>query len=281
MIKKVSYFQTKLIPLLLILILGLSTGLSGCLNTGPSESDTNKADSFNPQSGIALYTEEQPPYNYITNQGFVSGSSTEIVKEIANRTGDKISISLVTWQKGINIVSEKPGTALFSTVRTQEREPNFSWVGPISTVELVIYGRKDFPNTTSNISDLKESGPIAVVKNDVREDILRTNNITDLVIFPDDYSCIEALKSKKVSLWFGTSDIFAQSSKTLDFEPDNFKKVCVYMKGDLYIAFNRKTPDIVIQRWQTALDTMKADGTYEMIAGRYLPFVCSWITCVS
>ncbi|PKL60321.1 MAG: hypothetical protein CVV33_03270 [Methanomicrobiales archaeon HGW-Methanomicrobiales-4] len=281
MIRKGSNIRKKFIPLLLILILGLSTGFSGCLYTETSESDTNKTDAFNPESDIALFTEEQPPYNYITNQGFVSGSSTEIVKEIANRTGDKITINLVTWQKGITIVSEKPGTALFSTVRTQEREQNFSWVGPISTVELVIYGRKDFPITTSNISDLKENGPIAVVKNDVREEILRTNNITDLIIFSDDYSCIEALQSKKASLWFGTSDIFAQSSKILDTEPDNFKKVCVYMKGDLYIAFNRKTPDMVIQRWQKALDTMKTDGTYEMIIGRYLPFVCSWITCVA
>jgi polar amino acid transport system substrate-binding protein len=278
MMKKASHIFISLLPL--IIILGICTTLSGCLSAGPSDSYNNTTEEFDPVNGIVLYTEEQPPYNYITNQGFVSGSSTEVVKEIANRTGDKISITLVTWQKGIDTVTDKPGTALFSTVRTRERDPAFKWVGPMSTVELVVYGRKDFPNSSVNISDLKESGPIAVVKNDVREGILRDNGITDLMLLSDDYACIEALDNKKATLWFGTSDIFAQSSKTIDTEPDNFKKVCIYMKSNIYIAFNRKTPDAVIQRWQAALDSMKGDGTFDMIEGSYLPFVCSWSKCV-
>jgi len=276
-----SKILNRIITFIPILMIGISAGLSGCVSTEFSDQMPKDTDDFSSDTSIALYTEEQPPYNFINNQGFVSGSSTEIVKEIAKRSGDKISITLVTWQNGIDSVMKKPGSALFSTVRTPERESEFKWVGPISTVELVVYGRADFQNTTSNISDLKNSGPIAVVRNDVREDILKENGLTNLIILPDDYACIEALVSKKASLWFGTSDIFAQSSKTLSFGPDSFKKVCIYMKGDLYIAFNNRTPEIIIQRWQTALETMNADGTLEMIVKSYLPFVCSWSTCVA
>jgi polar amino acid transport system substrate-binding protein len=269
------------IPFIIMLLVGLSSGFSGCLTTGPTDSEYKGPDVINADSGIALFTEEQPPYNFITNQGYVSGSSTEIVREIAKRTTDKISITLVTWDRGIETVMEKPNTALFSTVRTNERESEFKWVGPIATVELVVYGKKDFPIITSNISDLKGSGTIAVVRNDVREDILRESNLTDLLVLPDDYSCIEALERKNADLWFGTSDIFAQSSKTLSSGPDTFKKVCIYMNADIYIAFNRDTSDETIQKWQQALDSMKDDGTYDMIVKSYLPFVCSWSTCIA
>lgn len=83
-----------------------------------------------------------------------------------------------------------------------------------------------------------------------------------------------------VILWFGTSDILSQSAKTLAVNPENFKKVWVYMKGDLYIAFNRETPDDLILRWQAVLEEMKDDRTFVMIQERYIPFVCSWVTCV-
>ena len=52
------------------------------------------------------------------------------------------------------------------------------------------------------------------------------------------------------------------------------------MKGDLYIAFNRETPDDLILRWQAVLEEMKDDRTFVMIQERYIPFVCSWVTCV-
>lgn len=258
----------------------LYAGCCGCLIPDADARQDSKVGLFDSGRTIRLYTEEQPPYNFITSQGTVSGSSAEVVYEIAKRTGDTISVTLVTWDKGIQTVQKENGTALFSTVRTDEREPDFKWVGPLSTVELALYSKRSFSKDISKIEDLKEIGPIGVVRNDVREEILIENSIDNRLILPDDYACIDALMKDSSVLWFGTSDILAQNAKTLAVNPENFKKVWVYMKGDLYIAFNRDTPDDLILRWQAALDEMKDDGTYRMIQERYIPFVCSWVTCV-
>lgn len=260
-------------------ILILSLLVSGCLS-GNGERDGHGSGLFTPEGTIRLYAEEQPPYNYITSQGTVSGSSTEIISEIANRTRDPITITLVTWEKGISTVSQEPGTGLFSTVRTPEREPQFRWVGPISSVELVLYGRKDFSGMVVSMDDLRDVGPIAVVRNDVRADALRDGGVTNVLVFPDDYACIRALMNQEAELWFGTSDILTQSAKSLETDPDQFKKVWVYQKSDLFIAFNPGTPDDLIRRWQETLDDMKEDGTFEMISERYMPFVCSWVRCI-
>jgi len=38
---------------------------------------------------------------------------------------------------------------------------------------------------------------------------------------------------------------------------------------DLYIAFNKNTPDTIIEKWQKALDDIKKDGTYQKILNKY------------
>jgi ABC-type amino acid transport substrate-binding protein len=38
-----------------------------------------------------------------------------------------------------------------------------------------------------------------------------------------------------------------------------------------YIAMSRDTPTEVVQAWQSTLDKLKQDGTYEKLYRRYLP----------
>jgi len=39
----------------------------------------------------------------------------------------------------------------------------------------------------------------------------------------------------------------------------------------LYIAVSLGTPDEMVRKWQSVLDGLKADGTFEKIYRRYLP----------
>ena len=38
----------------------------------------------------------------------------------------------------------------------------------------------------------------------------------------------------------------------------------------LFIAFSKNTPDDVVAKWQAALDSMKADGSFDAIVKKYL-----------
>jgi len=40
-------------------------------------------------------------------------------------------------------------------------------------------------------------------------------------------------------------------------------------EGQLYLAFNAKTKDSVIKKWQIALDSLKLDGTLKKIVSKY------------
>jgi len=44
-----------------------------------------------------------------------------------------------------------------------------------------------------------------------------------------------------------------------------------FMEKGHYLAFSLKTSDEVVQKWQTALDGMKKDGTFAKLFSKWLP----------
>ncbi|NJN47058.1 MAG: transporter substrate-binding domain-containing protein [Candidatus Competibacteraceae bacterium] len=74
---------------------------------------------------LTLLTEELPPLNF-TQDGKLMGFSVDVVREIQRRVGNTDSIEVVPWARGYKAALERPNTVLFSTARTQEREPFFN-----------------------------------------------------------------------------------------------------------------------------------------------------------
>jgi polar amino acid transport system substrate-binding protein len=52
---------------------------------------------------------------------------------------------------------------------------------------------------------------------------------------------------------------------------DDLEPVFTVLQTDFYIAVSRDTPAEVVQAWQSTLDGMKRDGSFERIYRRYLP----------
>jgi polar amino acid transport system substrate-binding protein len=55
------------------------------------------------------------------------------------------------------------------------------------------------------------------------------------------------------------------------YSMDDLEPVFTVVQTDFYIALSSDTPADVVQAWQTTLDSLKKDGTFEKIYRRYLP----------
>ena len=259
-----------MVSVLILLSPGLSSGQYGTNTSG-----------FRSDERLIIYTEELPPLNYINQQGEIAGRSTEVVREIAKRTGYDPYIQLGPWSDGYNTVLSKPGTAIYSTVRNHQRDNLFRWVGPIASIEYAFYGRAgDVPNI-HGLDDVRTAGRVAVVENDARHQLLISSGINNLLVLPDDRACIAALSEGKADLWFGTEETYTQHAIQIGDDMARIKQVWSYQTVGLYIAFYRKASGSMIAGWQQALDSMKEDGTYEMIQERYMPYICSWVQCTN
>ena len=94
---------------------------------------------------LDFITEELPPYNY-TESGIARGIAVDILLEAAAGAGLPIArrdIRSLPWARGYQMVKKGPGVLLFSMARTDERGPQFKWVGPIMANRIVLLARKD------------------------------------------------------------------------------------------------------------------------------------------
>jgi ABC-type amino acid transport substrate-binding protein len=235
--------------------------LSGCLSSSPPEA--------NRSTRLQVYTEEFPPYNVRGPDGGVTGSSTDVVREILSRLGQEGTIELIPWSDGYNRTLSMPDTAIYSTARTPERERLFSWVGPIGSFDFVFYARNGTSLPAASLEAIKKAGTIAVVRDDARHQYLVAQNVTNLSLYPDDQSCLRALMTGECDLWLGSSASASQTISGSGYAAGDIVPVYTASRMELFIAFNNQTSPEVIDAWQSTLDAMKRDGTFQAIMTRY------------
>lgn len=228
---------------------------------------------FMPEAYIAgtiqLYTENSPPSSFEYGHGTsaeVRGSSIDIVNEIMTRTGYVNNINLTLWNNAYAIVQYLPNSALFNTARTPERENMFQWVGPISSSRSHFYTLASSELNIETLEQAKALQSIATPNGWFTHDFLINNNFPNIVATAitsqDAFNQlitgeVDALLLTDVSMkWLADLNNIPMNDITQQMEVLNFNG---------YIAFSLSTPAATVQQWQSHLDAMKTDGTFETI----------------
>lgn len=86
-----------------------------------------------------LLTEEAPPTSFSRDDGRHGRRRGTRADQTYGRPG---KFELLPWTRGYHPAQQKPKTAIFSTVRTPEREAKFQWVGPLLIGTTCFYSPK-------------------------------------------------------------------------------------------------------------------------------------------
>ncbi len=65
-----------------------------------------------------IMTEEYPPYNY-TEDGKLTGLSSEVMVELTKRLGHSGDIEVLSWARAYGLIQKKDGLILYSMTRTE------------------------------------------------------------------------------------------------------------------------------------------------------------------
>jgi len=252
--KLTNNFGIALVSLLLLFI-GFSNTSGYC----------NSSEDMN----LQIITEEFAPFNFRSADGKITGQSTEIVREILSRLGLDIEIQIMPWNDGYDLALTKTGVVLYSTFRTNERQNLFQWVGPIASDEMLFYALEGSDTVIRSLEDTKAVTAIGVVKDDARHQLLVQNNATNLKLYPTDAECYRALASGEVELVLGSKNTMADMAALAGVDPSEIKSVYSLRKTPLYIAFNINSAPDIVKEWQSTLDEMKSDGTFDSIYERW------------
>ena len=219
---------------------------------------------------LTVITEKSPPFNFV-EKGVLTGSSTEVVREILRRLNLPDNIKVLNWARGYNLALTKPNIVLFSTTRTEDRENLFHWVGPIFKVRFGFYAKKGSGIRLNTLEDAKKIGSIATYKDDVKEQLLKAKGFTNLDSSKSPVSNLKKLISGRVALWLFDNLGVPLVARQIGIDPDDVELVLPFQDRYSYIAISKNTPETVVEEWQQTLDGMKRDGTFEQISRKWLP----------
>lgn len=219
---------------------------------------------------LSILTEEYPPFNF-TQEGKLTGITTQVVQEITRRLGINDSIEVVPWARGYERLSTEANVVLFSTARTPERESLFHWVGPIYSLRFGFYARKADARQIDSMETAKQLDAIATYRADVGEQTLESLGFPNLDSSNSPQSCVRKLMAGRVDLWFFDNIGAPKVAREAGIDPNEIEEVFTYKQNSSYIAFSKQTPPATVQQWQRTLDEIKADGTFHWLAQKWLP----------
>ncbi len=264
----------KTIMLLVFIILSIS--ISFCNKT---DSDIEKIASKTitidtaQKNKLRIITEQFPPYNYMKN-GKIDGFSTELINIIMTKLNLSYDIEMLPGSRAHMEFDKGSRILYYSLYRTKEREKLYKWIGPISKAEDAIYffkkkGRKLNINI---MEDAKKVGMVSCTNAGLFYNTLMKLGFKNLDRSPNQITCIKKVLDGKTDLYLyttvlGTKYGLKKANLPIDaLERTNVKLIDV----PLYIACSKDIPDAVIQKWQQALDTIKASGQFDRLYKKYI-----------
>ncbi|MDM8540110.1 ABC transporter substrate-binding protein [Desulfococcaceae bacterium HSG9] len=215
---------------------------------------------------VEIITCECPPLSYELN-GRAEGPSVDIVKHIQKRINTNENIRVYPWARGYKIVQEQPNVVLFSTTRTKQRENMFKWVGPIVEKRFSFHARKGSTIKINNLKDAKKY-LIGVVHDSNNEQFLIYNGFKKLSLVTVENQNLLKLQKNRIDLWY--TDTAQSSALMAKYSLEGMaEEIYVVQKSRSYYAFNLKTPDSIVKKWQNALNHLRKTGTVLNILKKY------------
>lgn len=219
---------------------------------------------------LQFYTEEYPPLNF-ARDGRPTGLAVDLVRELFERTGDHGRITVVPWARGYQAAQHEPNTALFVTMRTDEREPLFKWVGPVVVAITSFYALRDSGIRIERFEDAAQVSQVAVPRQWYSYQTLQARGLPNLVGVKGPRQMMSMLRLGRVPVVVADNVTLDGLLALGDLRPEDVEPLHGFLSSAAYIAFSPTTPDSVVENWQRALDSMKRDGSFAVIYSRWLP----------
>ncbi|MGI9388351.1 MAG: substrate-binding periplasmic protein [Methyloligellaceae bacterium] len=226
----------------------------------------------NELGSLAIMTEDYPPFNY-RDGNQLHGMSVDIMMEICKRakTGHQRSdIALLPWARGYNLTLKRSGHALFSTTRTEQREPLFKWVGPFVPTIVGLTAHKDRKLKIQSLDDLSRLR-IGVVKDDVGQLQLQAKGVPDdrlEAVLTNEQNYRKLMAGRVDAICYET-EVTKWGLRQLGANPADYEIVYELTQGNLYLALHRQTPNGVVVTLQDAFDSLVSDGSHQRIIASY------------
>lgn len=194
---------------------------------------------------ITVYTEHYPPFNmYDENKKMITGKSTELVRQIFKQANIDHAMILTTWARSLKTARTTENTAVFSTAKTDDREKDFYWIGPLVLNKWVFMAREEDNVILNSLADIGELS-VGTYRSDASAQYLLAKGYAVKLTSFDGQNA-HKLKSKRIDLWATGYLLGPYLAKTnqvggLSVVKNSKGEPFVYIEVGMYLALNKNT----------------------------------------
>jgi polar amino acid transport system substrate-binding protein len=215
---------------------------------------------------LHILTEQYPPYNMQEVGGRITGMSTEVVREMFLRAKLPYRIELQPWIRAFNNAVLENNTCVYSTTRTDNREHQFKWIGPLVANTWVLYGGPHSPQGMTALDDARRYS-LGGYSGDAESQYLIGLGF-NVELTPADELNIRKLQAGRIDFWATSKQRGAYLLARL--KTSDIKLLLTFNNVFMYLACNPGVPDSTIRRLNEALTSMQHDGFNEALRKRYM-----------
>ncbi|WP_028455679.1 substrate-binding periplasmic protein [Chitinilyticum litopenaei] len=221
---------------------------------------------------LQAFTEEFPPFNHVEN-GRHRGLANEILERIMQRSGLAINRESLPWARAVQKNEQTANSILYTTVRTAARDPNYRWVGPYDSCDIVLLKLKSRSDVhASNLAEARQY-TIGAMRGGAGFQLLEEAGVPpeNMMISRNEANSVRMLYAERFELSAGLVIPHRYIAKQLGLDPAQLVPAFTLQKGDgCYFAFNRKVDPQLFARFERAFQALQNSGELAQLQQRYL-----------
>lgn len=222
---------------------------------------------------LRIYTEQYPPYNMTTSgQPFahseddITGLCTDILKDILANSDLEYSIKLRDLSYGLNRTEQHPNHGIYCVSKTDDREPFFNWVGPLSSIKWTLFAKPDSSIELDDLDDARDYR-IGGYKGDVMTSYLTERGFEVEAISNNGLNA-RRLVEDQIDLW--VTDGLAGPYLAADAsDVTGLKRVLVFRETPMYLAVHKETDPEILRALNESYQGLVESGEKETISRSY------------
>ena len=222
---------------------------------------------------LSVITAIWAPYDMEEN-GKLVGIGTEIVQATLEKAGINAEIKIYPFARALKMAENEPNTLLFTVVKSPEREPLFTWIGPIvPPVRIVMHKLKKRTDIVVNSLEDAKKYTIETTRASVGHQYLLKEGFKDGVELDPANSNQQSVKNffgERVDLEVSAELNFMYEAKQQGFSVDDTEIAYVLFENEAYMVFSKQTSDDIVEKVKTAFEEVKAEGLMDAAVTKYL-----------
>lgn len=220
-----------------------------------------------------ILAENLPPYNFLQN-GEPEGLAVDLVRAMFMKMDRTAEIEFMRWEDAQKAAAENIDIILLTVFRTEERIPQFHWIGPSFQEQVQLFSLKDRSIGSIEKIEARHDIKIGTQKGNIETEFFSEKGFREgenLLTFEDTSQLIQGLFSGKVdAIPLGKLQVVHQLN-LMQRDPEKVEMIydLKEMATDLYMTVSSRTDAAAVKMYRETFRELKESGEYKDILSRW------------